>query len=471
MKILIVDDQRSARRLVRRLLASVAEASISEAASYDEAVACLDEGPPDLVLLDIRLSTTNDDRSGLDLLRVLRARHPQMAVVIVTGSSEIGAIRAAMRLGAQDYVLKDELSEELLVPIVLGLRERMMLKGEVLRLRARVDRTWGLSAMVGSSPGMERLRQRVRRVADADATVLIRGETGTGKERVARALHEMSSRRDLPFLAIHCAALPNALLESLIFGHEQGAVAGAVASVRGQLELAGAGTILFDDIAEMPLDLQTKLLRVLEDRRFRPLGSSTELPLTARVLAATSSDLEKRIAEGRFRQELFFRINVIVIEVPPLSERSADIPELVQAFAAELPRKIRFTDDAMAWLGRRSWTGNVRELRNVVERVSILAEQDLVTQRALESLASDHSQDIVVLLDRVAGTLLALPEYLGSKLDAIERAVLNRALQSCSGNKSAAARLVGIERKAFERHWEKLCEDQVAREESAPLSS
>jgi DNA-binding NtrC family response regulator len=455
MKILVVDDQRSVRRLILQLLSALEDVEVSEADSVVTALAATEQVQPDLVLLDIRLSGNAQDRGGLELLRELRAKFPALDVVMVTAASEIAEIRAAMRLGATDYVLKDELSPELLLPTVQGIRERLALRREVVRLRARVDRTQGLSAIVGESPEMERVRDLVRRVADADATVLIRGETGSGKELVARAIHELSPRRDHPFVAINCSALPHTLMESLIFGHERGSFTGAAARVQGQLELAGRGTVLLDEIAEMPLDLQVKLLRVIEDRTFRPLGAPKEKPLLARLLVATHADLERRMFEGRFREDLFFRVNVISISLPSLAERDQDIPALVHALASELPRKLQFTADALTWLMLRRWPGNVRELRNVIERVSILSEVDLVTKDVLEHLAPDRAiVDYTHGLDRLVTSLLSLPPERGNKLGAMERAVIQRAVEVCGGNKSAAARLIGVDRKYMERRWQ-----------------
>jgi DNA-binding NtrC family response regulator len=462
MKILVVDDQRGARRLLLQILRVLPDVELAEAKDIAEALEAMDASPPDLVLLDIRLSNEPGDRGGLDLLRRIRQKLPALPVVIVTASSEIDEIRQAMRLGARDYVLKDELSPELLLPIVEGLGERMALQHEVVRLRARVEEEWGLSAIVGSSRAMDRVRQLVTRVADSDATVLIRGETGTGKEMVARALHELSPRRAQPFVAINCSALPATLMESLIFGHERGAFTGADARKRGQFELARGGTVLLDEVAEMPLPLQAKLLRVLEDRRFRPLGAAAEIPLEARVLASTHADLESRMADGTLREDLFYRLNVIAIRVPALAERRVDIPELVHAFTATLPRKLSFAEDAMAWLMRRRWSGNVRELRNSLLRVSLLAEDDTVDAAALEALIGDDvrsSQGQATDVDRLAGLVLSLPDNVGNKLGALERAVLSRAMASTGGNKAAAARLLGLKPKAIERRWQKFGEE------------
>jgi DNA-binding NtrC family response regulator len=463
MKVLVVDDQRSARRVLKQMLNDLHGVEIFEAGRFEEAMAVMESAAPDLLLLDIRLSDDPRDRGGLDVLRAVRASGRMTPAVMVTSSTELAEVRDAMRHGAQDYVLKDELSPEMLLPIVEGIRERLQLRGEVTRLRERVDRAWGTAALVGSSPAMERVRRLVARVADAACAVLIRGETGSGKEMVARALHEMSARRDQPFIAVNCSALPGALIESLIFGHERGAFTGADRRVRGQLELARGGTLLLDEIAEMPAELQAKLLRVLEDRRFRPLGAESELPVRARILAATHVDLERGIGEGRFREDLYYRLNVVTIDVPPLSERGHDLVELLLAFCSELPRKIRFTDDAISWLSRRRWSGNVRELRNVVERVALLSETDLVDVSVLEDLARETS-DATREIDRIARTLLALPQNLGSKLDIIERAILHHAIEVSGGNKSAAARLIGVDRKALERKWERLSDEPPAPE-------
>jgi two-component system response regulator HydG len=441
------------------MLAGIEGVTVVEAASGAEALEAVTREPFDLLLLDIRLSSDPRDHGGLDLLRQIRASGNAAPAVMVTSLTELSQIREAMRSGAQDYVLKDELSPELLVPIVQGFRERLALRGEVALLRERVERTWGVSGIIGASPSIDAVRRMVPRVADADAVVLIRGETGTGKELVARAIHETSARRGQPFVAVNCSALPGTLVESMLFGHERGAFTGADRRIRGQFELAGSGTILLDEIAEMPVELQAKLLRVLEERTFRPIGSEATIALKARVLASTHVDLEGRIAEGRFRQDLFYRLNVVSIQLPSLVDRDDDIPALVNSFASELSRKLKFTENAMAWLSRRLWPGNVRELRNVVERLALLSEDDLVDVRILETYceplgASQSRQEI----DRLARSLLALPDRLGSKLAVIERAVLHHAIETCGGNKSAAARMIGVDRKVLERRWDRLSE-------------
>jgi DNA-binding NtrC family response regulator len=466
MKILVVDDQRSARRILKQILSSLEDVEILEAGSVVEANAVIEASSPDLLLLDIRLSEDTRDRGGLSVLRAARAAGRSTPAIIVTSSTELAEIREAMRQGAQDYVLKDELSPEMLLPIVEGIRERLNLRGEVARLRERVDKSCGTAALLGSSPAMDRVRRLVSRVADANCAVLVRGETGSGKEMVARALHEISSRREQPFLAVNCSALPGALIESLIFGHERGAFTGADRRVRGQLELARGGTLLLDEIAEMPAELQAKLLRVLEDRTFRPLGAESELPVRARILAATHVDLERRIGEGRFREDLFYRLNVVTIDVPSLAERGNDLVELLHAFTSDLPRKVRFTDEATTWLSRRRWSGNVRELKNVVERIALLSESDIVDVPVLEELVRDRGGDAMGDVDRIAKMILSIPSASRSKLDMIERAILQHAIEASNGNKSAAARLIGLDRKALERKWERLSEAFPAAESS-----
>ncbi len=467
MKILIVDDQRSARRVLKDYLSALSDIECVEANGVEDAMTAIERHHPDLLLLDVRLNLGDlRDRGGLEILRRVRTSGRSTPAIVVTSVNELTEIREAMRLGAQDYVLKEELSPEMLLPIVEGQRERFALRGEVVRLRERVDRTFGTRAILGSSPDVDRMRRMIERVADSSSTVLVRGETGTGKEMVARALHEMGARRNEPFVAMNCSAIPgDPDRVGLIFGHEKGAFTGADRRAhRGQFELAGGGTILLDEIAEMPIELQAKLLRVLEDRKFRPLGAEQEIPLRARVVAATHVELEKRMAEGRFREDLFYRLNVVSIYVPSLAERGDDdIVELLHAFAGEFQRKLRFTNEAIEWLIRRPWAGNVRELRNLVERLVLLADDDLIDPLTLEDLTRERPHlDATTEIDKLARIILALPERLGSKLRVIERAVLHHAIESCGGNKTAAARLIGVDRKVLERRWAGHLEDEPA---------
>lgn len=451
MKFLLLDDQRSARLVLKRLLEDRPDIQVVEASSVEEARVRMETQEIDAMLLDIRLSDSPTDRGGLDFLRWVRSTGRGMPAVMVTGVTELAEIREAMRQGAQDYVLKDELCAEMILPIVDGIRERFALRDEVQRLREQVDRKQGLPAIVGASSAIERVRKLVRRVADADAPILVRGATGSGKEMVARAIHYAGKRASEPLLAVNCSALPGTLIESLVFGHQRGAFTGADRRVRGQLELAGRGTLMLDEIAEMPIELQAKLLRVIEDRKFRPLGAEEEITLDARIIAATNVDLERRIDAGTFREDLYFRLNVVTIDVPPLSERDDDIPHLVQSFASDQPRSLRFTDAAVAWLRSRHWAGNVRELRNAIERLSLLSESDVIDVPTLDEIIGGDGVLVERELTRVAKTMLTLSTKEPSKLDAIQRAMVEQALAVAKGNKSAAARLLGIHRKMLER--------------------
>jgi DNA-binding NtrC family response regulator len=460
VKILIVDDHREVRSSLRRLLRRVPGLEFVEAESVKTALAAVEEGV-DLMLLDIRLSDDPRDRSGLDVLKELNNRGRNVPAVIVSASSAMDDIRQAMRLGARDYVLKDELCEELIAPIIEGFRERQSLSGEVQRLRARVESDWGLEAIIGSSGTMQRVRGMVTKVAEADAPVLILGETGTGKEMVARAIHQLSPRRDKPFVAVNCSAIPSNLLESLLFGHERGAFTGADKRRSGRMAAAEDGTLLLDEIADLPLEVQGKLLRVLEEKRFLPVGADEEVPLQARILAATNADLHKRVQSGQFRSDLFFRLDVVTIRLPTLAERGGDLVELLVAFTEKLPRPIKFTDRAIEWLSKRPWPGNVRELLNVVRRLSIMSQTDKIDIQTLVELVPNGSgmSETRSPLDALVDSVLAMPETGGSKYRETERALLRRALDIEGGNKAGAARLLGVPRKVLLRRWARLIEN------------
>ncbi len=450
MKVLLVDDDANLRRAVRRLL-SGADLEISEASSAESALAAIESFTPDLMLLDLYMG----EQTGLDLLRQLRAQGASVPTVMVTSSRDLDDLREAMRLGASDYVFKDELSSELLTPIVDGYRERLRLGREVVRLRTQIDRSFGVRALVGRSAPMERLRKLVARLADAESPVLVRGQTGTGKELVSRALHHQSKRRDEPFVALNCSAMPGQLIESMLSGNERGAFTGADRRVRGHFEMAGDGTLLLDEIAELPLELQAKLLRVVEDRRFRPLGSERELPLRARLVAATHVDLEARIRERQFREDLYYRLNVVTIEIPSLAERIEDLPQLIGSFVERAPRPLRFTDGALRRLAARPWPGNVRELRNVIERLSLLADDDRIDEATLDELVPPQRHAPVGDgLSRFAAEILALPTEQRSKLELAEAALVRAAVDKAGGNVSAAARMLGVPRSLLRRRIE-----------------
>lgn len=446
MRVLVVDDQRSARRVITTILSSVPDVVVHEASSLEEARSALDREAIDLALIDIRLDDDPRNRDGLVLLREIKDR-TAIVPVMVTAFSDMPEIRAAMRGGAWDYVLKDRLCEELLVPIIEGARTRQRLEEEVLALRARAGGT-DVPGLIGTSSAMERLRAQIRRVAVSDRPVLVTGPSGTGKELVVRAIHALGATPEAPLLDLNCGAIPEALMESQLFGHERGAFTGAERKAPGLLATVGRGTLFLDEIAEMPLALQAKLLRVLETGRFRAVGASTDVPFEGRVVAATHAPLAERVRDGRFREDLFHRLDVLRIRVPSLDERRDDVPALVAHFASRQRKPMRLSTDAVEALRTRPWPGNVRELRNTIDRLAVFCDDDPITSASIESLDSPSDQpegDLAALVRTV------LRNGAGDRFQLVERALVEEAMRLAGGNKSAAARLLGVHRKAVER--------------------
>ena len=454
-RILILDDQRAARRVLRQVLYSLEDVHFEEASSVEQALALCREQRFDLYLVDIHLSENPGAQGGVDFIRLVRAIQPA-PVVVVSASVEVQDLREAMKAGASDYVLKDQLSPEMILPIVQEILAKHVLQQRVQQLGQRLERDFGLGAIVGVSPAIEQVRQLVRRLTDADAAVLVRGPNGTGKELVAQALHQCGKRAAEPLIAVNCGAIAPGLVESELFGHERGAFTHAVSRRVGCLEAAGSGTIFLDEVAELTPDLQAKLLRVLEARRFQRVGSTESLSFKARVVAATHQDLEQRIADGRFRADLYYRLNVIPIDVPALSDRREDIPMLCAHFVQQFGRPLRFSREAMQALEQRAWPGNVRELRNTIERLALLCDSDDVTPKDLERVTpmrkgeSEPSE-----IERLARLLLARELPGENKLELMERTMVRIAMDLSGHNQSRAARMLGVDRKALERRFKR----------------
>jgi DNA-binding NtrC family response regulator len=461
-RILILDDQRAARRVLRSVLSSLEDMHFEEATSVEQALQLCKEQRFDAYLVDIHLSDSQLERGGIEFIKQVRRLQPAPAVV-VSASVEMQDLREAMRAGAVDYVLKDQLSPELIVPIIVEILARRDLQQRVEQLAERLERDYGLGAIVGVSPAIERVRNLIRRVADADATVLIRGPNGTGKELVAQALHQSGKRAGEPLIAVNCSAIAPGLVESELFGHERGAFTNAMSRRVGCFEAAGTGTIFLDEVAELTPDLQAKLLRVLEARRFSRVGSSEPVAFKARVVAATHQDLEQRIADGRFREDLYYRLNVISLEVPALSERREDIAVLVAHFVSQFGRPLRFSKDAMQNLEQRSWPGNVRELRNTIERLALLCDTDEVTPRSIDQVAPLRREGVSEPgeIDRLARLLLAREMPGENKLDLMERTMVRIAMELSGHNQTRAARVLGVERKALERRFKRQVAEQA----------
>jgi DNA-binding NtrC family response regulator len=378
--------------------------------------------------------------SGLELLQKLKAGSPDCEVVLLTGQGTIETAVEAMKRGAHDFLTKPFPLAELEV-IVQKAYEQRQLRKENRQLKAVLERSQPQSEMIGRSNAMKEVFRLIERAGPTDKAILIQGESGTGKELVARALHQASKRAEKPMVVINCAALPETLLESELFGHEKGAFTGAVCAKPGLFELADGGTLMIDEVGEMPGSLQAKLLRVLEDGSFRRVGSLKECRVDVRLLAATNRDMTTEVKAGRFREDLFYRINVMSLELPPLRERSGDIPLLVRKFLGD---SWDIEPEALQALESYSWPGNIRQLLNIIERAKILADDDVV-----------RVEDLPHELRRPSSESHSMNGSGGDRLDDIERTHVLEVLEREKGNKARTARVLGINRRSLYRLLEK----------------
>jgi two-component system nitrogen regulation response regulator NtrX len=433
--VLIVDDEAG----VRSALGGVLRDEGYTVEAVDSGEACLDRatrGAYDVIVLDIWLPGID----GLATLEKLRDRRVDAPVVMISGHGNIESAVRAVKLGAYDFVEKPLSLEKTVLVIGNAVRQRR-LEAENRALRASVDKRL---TMVGESYAMAQLREQIAMAAPTNGRVLIFGENGTGKELVARSIHALSRRRNAPFIEVNCAAIPEELIESELFGHTKGSFTGAVADRRGKFELADSGTLFLDEIGDMTLKTQAKVLRALQEQVVEPVGGATSIKVDVRVLAATNKDLPTEIRAGRFREDLYFRLNVIPVFVPPLRERESDIPSLAEHFIAELSREYgrrpkKFDPDAMAALRHYGWPGNVRELRNVIERLMIMVPGDTITVADLSFLPGS-----AVVRDTHDTPAQTLP--LHEARDRFERDYIVRALAAQQGNISRTADVLGVER-------------------------
>ncbi|HSJ96592.1 MAG TPA: sigma-54 dependent transcriptional regulator [Myxococcota bacterium] len=441
-RVLVVDDERGVQESLRLLLKD--EHDVATASGVDEALRTLESGGADVILLDLVMP----GRSGLDMLRELSARGDGPPVVVVSATRAIPPAIEAMKLGAVDFVTKPFEVEALRIR-VRQILEHRALEQEVVRLRDEVAGRSRLGRLIGRSDGMRVVYRTIERVAASRANVLITGESGTGKELVARAVHELGPRCDAPFVVVNCAAIPETLLESELFGHEKGAFTDARERRIGRFEAAHGGTLFLDEIGELPLAVQAKLLRALQDRTIDRVGSTQPIPVDVRVVAATNRDLDREVATGRFRADLYYRIHVVPIALPPLRERREDIRLLAESFLARVRAEAdrgptRIAPAALAALERHAWPGNVRELENAIERAVALADGETLELADLPDEIQQAARGEELREEVRTGRL-----DLDSAVGRFETELIREALARTGGNQTRAAEQLGVTRRVL----------------------
>ena len=463
LRLLIVDDEEASRYGMRRALTTFGY-SVSEAESAEAARILIKQQEPDLMLLDVNLPGI----SGLDFLRELEASNPsngnQPLVIIITAHGSERMAVEAVKSGAYDYLSKPFELDDLRL-VIKNAAETIELRRENLSLRRRIEvERSQRGALIGNSDGMQRVRAMIEKVSETDATVLVRGESGTGKELVAREVHERNSVRSSgPFVAVNCAALPSELIESELFGHEKGAFTGAAARRQGKFEQANGGTLFLDEIGDMSANVQAKLLRALEERRIERLGGNESIPVDVRIVSATHRPLEQEIAAGNFRADLFYRLRVVTIDIPPLRDRREDIPVLAETFtraAAErysLPLR-QIAQSALRRLVEYEWPGNVRELKNTIERAVIMAEgEELRSQDLPDEITAGTEKGMPANPENTEGGL-AVPFTADFREDRreFERRYISRCLEHTQGNVTRAAEILGMHRQSLQHKLRQL---------------
>jgi DNA-binding NtrC family response regulator len=438
--VLVVEDNESERRAVSAILKSEGF-SVFGAEDADKAIGYIDENI-DVVLSDLQMG----DVSGLDLLHLWKKRKPETQFILLTGHSSINSAVEAIKSGAYDYVTKPINPDEIILLIKRAV-ESISKDREIDNLRRRLDQKFGLDQIIGQSKQMKDVFSRIQRAAPVDSTVLILGESGTGKELVAQALHHNSPRKKGPFVAVNCAAVPATLVESELFGHVRGAFTGATDRRVGRFEQADGGTLFIDEIGDFELGLQAKLLRVLETLTVTPVGGHEDRKVNVRVVAATSRPMNQMVKEGTFREDLFYRLNVVQISLPGLRERTDDIPILVEHFLREIAEQKhtqtrRISPEVMRRFLSYRWPGNVRELRNCLESMMVLADGELLTENDLPDRIREGTVDM-------GGSPRELPT--GLKMEELERLAIQKALDQCSGNRTHAAGRLGISVRTLQR--------------------
>ena len=439
-KVLVVDDERSHRQMLDAVLSEEGY-EVWEADDGETAIAAVEERFYDLIMMDIRMNRVG----GIEALGKIKEISPGIPIIIMTAYASVRTAIDALKKGAFDYLTKPLDIDELKILVNKALRHHQ-LEQENLFLKEQLGNRFDFSNIIGRSAAMSELFETIALVAPTEATVLITGGSGTGKELIANAIHQNSPRRDQPFIKVNCATLPETLLESELFGHEKGAFTGAIARKHGRFHLAHTGSIFLDEIAEMTSVTQAKIHRVLQERQFESLGSSHTVEVDTRVIAATNRNLEEDIRKGQFREDLYYRLNVVTLKIPPLHERREDIPLLsgffLKRYAKKNQRLIKgFNPRAMDLLMRYDWPGNVRELENVVERAVILARGDMITPAEFPDALRELDAEIADL---------AIDLSPGRSLKEVEREMIIRTLEETGGNRTHAADILGISRRTLQ---------------------
>lgn len=471
-RILVVDDEATIRSLLQDLLSDEGY-DIVEAKTGREALSVAVQQKPDLILTDVRLP----DLTGLEVLERLKTARSTIPVVLMTAFGTSNTAIRGMQLGAMDYITKPFELDELVATIHKVLREDVQQQGAE-NVGKMLDRDPN-NTIIGHSSKMLDVYRLIGRIANSDVTVMITGETGTGKELVANAIHHNSMRRAGPFIKVACAALPESILESELFGHEKGAFTSAIVQHKGRFELADKGTIFLDEVGEMTLSTQKKLLRVLQEREFERVGGLKPISVDVRVVAATNKRLEDEVEAGRFRQDLYYRLNVIAMHLPPLRERMDDVPTLVEYFldkhrATPQSPPARISQDALDELLRHTWPGNVRELQNVIERAVALCGGKMITSDTLHLHPTSPERNgratSASLLDHYLSAGMSLSDALAD----LERQLIARVLETNHGNRTLAAKQLGLSRRPFYskmKQYGLVASDEDPEDEDSPMSS
>ncbi|RMD99222.1 MAG: sigma-54-dependent Fis family transcriptional regulator [Calditrichaeota bacterium] len=435
-RLLVIDDEPTQLKVLAGFLQNLGFA-VETATTAAAGLALVKSRSIDLVLTDYKMP----DQNGLEVLKQIKRLNPEIDVVMMTAFGSVETATEAMKAGAIDYLTKP-IDLDQLELIVKKIIDRRRLISENQWLREQLAQRYTLEGIVSKSPEMERVVNLAARVAPSNATVLIRGESGTGKELIARALHAASPRKDQPFVALNCAALTESLLESELFGHEKGAFTGATRQKKGRFELAHGGTLFIDEVGDIPPAVQVKLLRAIQEQAFERVGGTQTLKVDVRIIAATHRDLEKMIREGQFRDDLYYRLNVVSLEIPPLRERRSDIPHLIKHFLKKFGQEnqkpgVSLSKEAMDLLMKYDYPGNVRELENIIEQAVVLCRDDLIT-----------SEDLPMAVRGMEGEASISEGSLEERLAAFEKKLILEALERANGIQTRAAKLLGIS----ERH-------------------